>query len=39
MARKTRLNRKFIAVVRPPAIDAEREISAMPRPIIFDVQW
>ena len=29
---------QFIAIIRPPAIDAEREIFAMTPPIIVDVE-
>ena len=38
MPGKASLDGKFIAVVRPPAIDAEREDFAMPRPVIADVE-
>src|SRR5437016_4425213 len=37
MPNQPRFEGQFIAIVRPPAVDAEAECLPMPRPIIADV--
>src|SRR5438128_12487008 len=38
MPSQTRLDRQFIAVIRPPAIHAQGEDLAMARPVVVDVK-